>query len=32
MVVIAGGKIPFLDGSPVQPESSKIDLDIEFTE
>ncbi len=31
MVVIAGGKIPFLDGTP-QSESSKIDLDIEFTE
>ena len=31
MVVIAGGKIPFLDGSP-QAENSKIDLDIEFTE
>ncbi|MEK6970120.1 MAG: cell division protein FtsZ [archaeon] len=31
MVVIAGGKIPFLDGPP-QSEGSKIDLDIEFTE
>ena len=31
MVVIAGGKIPFLDGTP-QTENSKIDLDIEFTE
>ncbi len=31
MVVIAGGKIPFLD-SPVQAEGQKIDLDIEFTE
>jgi cell division protein FtsZ len=31
MVVIAGGKIPFLD-SPAQAEGQKIDLDIEFTE
>lgn len=32
MVVIAGGKIPFLDGPAPQAENSKIDLDIEFTE
>lgn len=31
MVVVAGGKIPFLDGSPGEGQE-KYDLDIEFTE
>lgn len=32
MVVIAGGKIPFLDGSPQAAEAKSLDLDIDFTE
>ncbi|MFH0970371.1 MAG: cell division protein FtsZ [Candidatus Diapherotrites archaeon] len=32
MVVIAGGKIPFLDSPVAAGESNKLDLDIEFTE
>ncbi len=31
MVVVAGGKIPFLD-APQQQENQRLDLDIEFTE
>jgi cell division protein FtsZ len=32
MVVVAGGKIPFLDNPPATGENAKMDLDIEFTE
>ncbi|MEK6821555.1 MAG: cell division protein FtsZ [archaeon] len=32
MVVVAGGKIPFLDGPSPNAENQKLDLDIEFTE
>lgn len=32
MVVIAGGKIPFLDAPAPGPENQKVELDIEFTE